>query len=83
MRTALRCGCGHAEVETGDLASLMASAREAALVKKLAANFMVAKIDDPKLRRSSSATTYMMQQLGLVRLARDAVVTFQQRNAAQ
>jgi hypothetical protein len=60
----------------------MAYAREAAIRKRVDANFMVAKIDDPSLRRSSSATTYMMQQIGLVRMAQEAVVNFQRRNVA-
>lgn len=60
--------------DTLNVAEKWEQARVRALQKRLDEGLMLAKVQDPGLAQGSSAVTYMMQQLGLVRMARDAVL---------
>ena len=65
--------CLRAHADVSDLAGKWEQARSQALHKRFSDGLILAKVSDPGLAQGSSAVTYMMQQLGLVRMARDAV----------
>jgi hypothetical protein len=57
-----------------DLAGEMERWRERAVEKRLAQVGVIGKVSDASLARGSSAVSYMMQQVGVVRMAREAVL---------
>lgn len=65
-----------------EIATRLQDLRSASVKQQLDAGYAFAKVADPQLAEGSSAMSYMLQQLGVVRMAREAVLAVQQEQAA-
>ena len=57
-----------------EMAVEMKRLRDSAVEKRLQQVGVIGKVGDASLPQGSSAVSYMMQQIGLVRMARDVVM---------
>jgi hypothetical protein len=61
-----------------EVAATIEALKARTIQKRLDDGYLFGKVDDPHLGEGSSAMTFMLQQLGVVRLARTAVLDLQE-----
>ena len=62
-----------------EIAERLQDLRTVSVKQRLDAGYAFAKVADPQLAQGSSAMSFMLQQLGVVRMAREAVLDVQQQ----
>jgi hypothetical protein len=63
--------------DKSQVAATIEGLKARAIQKRLDEGYIFGKVEDPQLGEGSSAMTFMLQQLGVVRLAREAVLDIQ------